>query len=614
MEFYFISGDLIEVKRIADQMYEDYKESLNHQLDLQNIRLLINAAEKMCFTNQFERGVDLILITIKHLEKMQDKSEAIKDLSKAQLLCAAGYFALKEYKIAAKYSEMSYQANKSTDQPLFIACVSYKKLGDYDKVEEISQILKGKISEDTLKNIEKSFKAFKYMFIYTNVYQKQVDQILKSEAQLDQEDKNSGRKIINLKNEVDRISNYMKNRNYEEGIKFYTKILQQLDPKFDFFKKLQVMDLISKFYFKQKQFSKALEILLDIHQQLLEKRNYLIINDFITYDNFTFIFANYLENKDYDKAAQWFKKCHSFLLLNGYFTEFDNQRCLFILHYIQCLFNIENFDEALEYTKLFERYLDQFQQEKQYIELYNQLINARISILDKCQNQEMIQKELEKYYQFLLPIKNQEIQQFYLCITNLIRTFQKTNNNEGLVKYGLEYLKVRPQFEKEEDFLHQRCIVYYQLILNCMNTGQFELANKLIVESQSCFLKQKDYLYLYHILLFQIVLDINFNKYECVDNSIRNAENFLSQYFVGHQNEKEMRALGYQAISSAYFKLRDYQKSFEYIEKYVSLGCSSQQDKEKQKVLIDNLLKIEEFKEKTENMISQYGLNKESKQ
>ncbi|EWS74418.1 hypothetical protein TTHERM_000073161 (macronuclear) [Tetrahymena thermophila SB210] len=513
MKYCFIAGDFIEVKIIADKMYEDFKQSLNDQLNLQQIKGIIDLADQLYLSNQYERGVDMILIAIKHLEKIQDKSVAAKDLSQAYLLCAVGYLTLKEYEIAAKYSEMSYQANKSTYQSLKTAYVSYKKLGLQDKAEEIYQILKGKISEDQLKEIEKNYAVFKQMFNFTDIYQQQADQILKAEAQLDQEDKNSGRKIIfNLDGEADRISNYFKNRNYEEGIKFYTNILGQLDPKFDFFRKLQ------------------------------------------------------------------------------------------------------DFDQALEYSKFVERYLDQFQQEEQYVEMYQQLINLRMNILSQLQDHEMIQKELEKFYQFLLPIKNQESHQFYVCLMNLINLFLKTNNNQGLVKYGQEYLKVRLQFEKEDDFLHNTCNVYFRLIFNYMNSKQFELANKLIVESQSYFLKQKDYSSLYKIHLFQISLDIHFNKYECVDNSIKNAENILSQYFVGHQDEKEMRSLGYFAISSSYLQIRDYQRSFEYFEKLVSLRYSSQKCKENQKYLIDNLLKIEGFKEKTENMIQQYGLNNESKQ
>ncbi|EAR81967.1 hypothetical protein TTHERM_01394380 (macronuclear) [Tetrahymena thermophila SB210] len=44
-----------------------------------------------------------------------------------------------------------------------------------------------------------------------------------------------------------------------------------------------------------------------------------------------------------------------------------------MIFYLDCLINIKDFDEALEYSKFVERYLDQFQQEKSYLLLHKQL-------------------------------------------------------------------------------------------------------------------------------------------------------------------------------------------------------------------------------------------------
>ncbi|KAL4438580.1 hypothetical protein ABPG74_015478 [Tetrahymena malaccensis] len=612
MNFYFIAGEFVEVKRIADKILNDFKQSLNDQLNISEIQAIINLGDQLFLSNQFESGVDMILIAIKHLQKMQDNPKAADHLANAYLLCSIGYFALKEYKVAAKYSELSYYSNKQVYESLFVAYVSYKKISAQDKAEEISQILKSKITEDDLNELEKTYSSHKNIFNYTNVEQKQIDQILKLEAQIEQEDLKSGRKIIwNLEKEVGSIENYIQNKKFEEGIQFFTSILGQYDPKLDFFRKLKLMTLISQFYIKQNQYGKAIEIFLDIHEQLLQKRNYITVGDFITQYNLSSIFACYAFNKDYHKAVQWYKRYHAFLLVNRFFTNFDFQRCLFMFQYIDCLVNLKMFDEALEYSIFFERYIDQFQNEKKYREIYISLINKRINLLKDTNNFEVLQKELEKYYEFLLPIKNQHSQQFYLCLFYLIEVSLQTYNNQGIIKYGLEYLKVRGQFEKEGDFLQFRCRIYFSLIQNYVNTKQYELASKLIDESNTYFVQSKDYFSLYHVHIYQINLNIILNKYECIQQNIQNAENLLSQYLVGHQNEQDMRALGYLNISSAYINLRDYQKSFEYLEKLVQLGLP-QQFQEMQNILINNLLQIKEFKEKTENMILKYGLDNKS--
>ncbi|KAL4495520.1 hypothetical protein ABPG72_020261 [Tetrahymena utriculariae] len=575
---------------------------------LEQIESIIQFSDEIVLCNQLEIAASIFYLMLERLEKIKDSS-VNQFAGRAYIGLACIHYTLQEYEEAVKCSVLFYETNKQQNlEGLIIAYISYKQLDKIDEANKILQTIKGKANiDESLLNIQK-YILHAGLFNYTNAFQSQIEQIQKEEANIQLNDKTIERKAIwDEEKEVKKIANFIKSGQIEEGIMYYDAILNQLDdPEYDYFVRLEVLDVISQFYSSKKEYTKAIKMHLDLHQKLLEKRNYMVINDKKHLHNFVNLCDIYTKINDDNKTLEWHKKYHSFLLVNGYFSKFTPIVRAKLFGHMDCLVRLEQYDEALEYGDFIERYAKQFQLEKDYPQFYNDLKSRKLQLIKYLKDNQRLKKQYLQYYEFLKIFQNKEA--FYQCLIYLLNFSFKDQDQEGIIKYSQDYLKVRSQFEKEDENLLNRKLMYLVLINHYYGRKEYEKTSKFINDAKPAFLKNKQYEELYSFLLIQICLIRNLKLKEDINQKIQEATNLFNQHFKGTNLESLTRAKGYLIQSRIYFELKDSQNCLDHIEQFLQQDQSKNVFQEDYLDLLKSLQQQEEYKQKINEIISKYSV------
>ncbi|EWS73787.1 hypothetical protein TTHERM_000343939 (macronuclear) [Tetrahymena thermophila SB210] len=607
MYFNYMTGNFLEVNKIASQILKDLIGSKNVQLQIQQIESIIYLADEIIFCNQLEIAASIFYLMLEQIKKIKDSSNS-QLVGKAYMGLALIHYTLQEYNEAARCSILFYETNKQQNiEGLVIAYISYKQLDLIDQANNILQTIKSQANVDESLNIQK-YILHSQLFKFINIFSNKIDQIQKEEAKIRFSEKSRERKAIwDGESEVKQIYNFIHNGQIEEGIMHYKQILKQLnDPDQDYFMKLEVLEVISILYAAKREYSQAIETRLDIHQKLLKKRNYLVINDNKHMQNFENLINIYITIKEDNKALEWHKKFHSYLLINGYFTNFSLKVRDKLLGHMDCLVRLQQYEEALEYADFIERYANQFQLEKEYPQYYNELKSRKLQLTKFLKDNSRLKKEYLQYYEFLKTFKNNDT--LYQCLVYLLNFSFQDQDEQGIIKYSESYLQLRGKYEKEDENLKNIVLMYILLIQHYYERKQYEKASKFITDAKPFFKKNKLFEELYCFLLIQICLIRNLKLQDDINEKAQEAANLFNQHFKGTNLEGFITAKGLLFQSRTYFDLGDYQICLDHFEKFLKQDQAKDLFNKEFQELLNNLLQQNECKQKVEEIISKYQL------
>ncbi|KAL4499856.1 hypothetical protein ABPG72_015205 [Tetrahymena utriculariae] len=603
-------GDLNDMNKLADQLYALYlfsKEILDSTTRIKYQSYLAETMAKVNLVEHAERYLKGTVDCLQNDERIDLSWGEVYDLYYIHFGC---YFLQQKYEQALHYGLVAYQMMKGNPfaSPSFILLGIYQCLKSINnqlgQQQVLLELLKYPQDGINLNNIDKlvfvPFKKKQKNLYSSNllltqqkkedvekIQQKQFrDQILHDFNYsnfplvniLKQKNKEHSDKIWNEKDDKGKL--FIEQNKIDEGIEYYKDILVKLDRISDQEKIIQVSDRLAYLYSYIEEFDKALELSLEAHQRLLQLRNNILMKDNMTLQNIIYIKFFYHSKSDYAKSIEWGKKWHAYCVQHNIFDIYDDFIVENLFSQASSLILLNLYEEALEYCKFIQEYLEKFNNEEFLRVLHGMLFNIHSdmnNLPEALKNGSIV---IDYYTKNLKMLTQREKGILYQSVLKCCKFALELQDEQNIYKYGKLYLQLRNNEEAEFDNLEFRIELQHQIMLVMISKRQYKDAQQMIKQVLDLINKAPNMQnYQIKILLAQSQMSQKQLKYQEAEKYIEQAEEILESRYAEDERSLEndqnlfenLKLQVYLNKSLIHYNKNEFNQSIQYIEKYVHI-------------------------------------------
>ncbi|EAR97658.2 hypothetical protein TTHERM_00617810 (macronuclear) [Tetrahymena thermophila SB210] len=603
-------GDLNDMNKLADQLYALYlfsREILDSTTRIKYQSYLAETMAKVNLVEHAERYLNGTVDSLQNDERIDLSWGEVYDLYYIHFGC---YFLQQKYEQALHYGLVAYQMMKGNPfvSPSFILLGIYQCLkfinNELGQQQVLLELLKYPQDGINLSNIDKlvfvPFKKKQKNLASSNlllthqksddiekVQQKQFrDQILYDFNYanfplvniLKQKISKQSDTIWNEKDDKGRF--FIEQNKIDKGIEYYKDILTKLDSIRDQEKIIQVSDRLAYLYSKIDEFDKALELSLEAHQRILKLRNNILMKDNMTLQNILYIKFFYHSKNDYAKSVEWGKKWHAYCIQYNIFDIYDDFIVENLFSQASSLILLNQQEEALEYCKFIQEYLEKFNNEDMLRALHGMLFNIYSDINNLPEALKNGQVVIDYYNKNLKILTQREKNLLYQSVLKCCRFAQELQDEQNIYKYGRLYLQLRKDEETEFENIEFRIKLQHQIILVMISKRQYKDAKQMINQVLDLINQNPNMQnYLIKILLAESQMSQKQLKYQEAEKCIQQAEEILENISNGGEMDLENDQNLYENLklevylnkSLIHYNKNEFNQSIKYIEKYVQI-------------------------------------------
>ncbi|KAL4501982.1 hypothetical protein ABPG73_020119 [Tetrahymena malaccensis] len=636
-------GDLSDMNKLADQLYALYLFSKDILDSATRIKYQSYLAETMAKVNLVEHAERYLNGTVDSLQSDESIDLSWGEVYDLYYIHFGCYFLQQKYEQALHYGLVAYQMMKGNPfvSPSFILLGIYQCLksinNELGQQQVLLELLKYPQDGINLSNIDKlvfiPFKKKQKNLASSNlllaqqkkenvekIQQKyQIDQILHNFNHanfplvniLKQKSSQYSDTIWNEKDDKGRF--FIEQNKINEGIEYYKDILIKLDKIRDQEKIIQVCDRLAYLYSQIDEFDKALDMSLDAHQRLLQFRNNILMKDNMTLQNILYIKYFYYAKNDYVKSIEWGKKWHAYCVQFNIFDIYNDFIVENLFSQASSMILLNLYDEAIEYCKFIQEYLEKFNNQDMLKALHGMLFNIYTDLNNLPEALKNGQVVIDYYWKNFLNLSQKEKELLYSIVLKCCQFALELKDDQNIYKYGKIYLSLRKDNEAEFDNVEFRIKLQHQIILVMISKRQYKDAQQMISQVLDLINQNPNMQnYQIQILLAQSQMSQKQLKYQEAEKYTQLAEEIVearsSEEEMSSENDQnlieKLKLQVYLNKSLIHYNKSEYNQSIKYIEKYVHIYKKLRQRINSQVIeILKTLYKKQEYKNAIKELI-----------